>query len=58
MIKLWLKWYGKKWESSYWIVVMNSDFCCDGCLLEEFGFYNFRIDEIRLDVLGIIRCFE
>jgi len=58
MIKLRLKRYGKKRESSYRIVAMNSDSRRDGRPLEELGFYNPRTDETRLDVPGITRRLE
>lgn len=55
MIKFCLKCFGKKCEVSYWIVVMYSIICWDGCFLEELGFYNFCIDEICFDVLAIVK---
>jgi len=58
MIKLRLKRYGKKRETSYRIVAMNSDARRDGRPLEELGFYNPRTDETRLDVPGITRRLE
>ncbi len=58
MIKLRLKRYGKKRETSYRIVAMNSDSRRDGRPLEELGFYNPRTDETRLDVPAITRRLE
>lgn len=58
MIKLRLKKYGKKRETSYRIVAMNSSSRRDGRPLEELGFYNPRTDETRLDVPGITRRLE
>ncbi|OCR01841.1 30S ribosomal protein S16 [Oscillatoriales cyanobacterium USR001] len=55
MIKLRLKRYGKKRESSYRIVAMNSTSRRDGRPLEELGFYNPRTDETRLDIPAIVR---
>jgi small subunit ribosomal protein S16 len=55
MIKLRLKRYGKKRETSYRIVAMNSSSRRDGRPLEELGFYNPRTDETRLDVPAITR---
>ena len=55
MIKLRLKRYGKKRETSYRIVAMNSSSRRDGRPLEELGFYNHRTDETRLDVPAITR---
>ncbi len=54
MIKLRLKRYGKKRETSYRIVAMNSRDRRDGRPLEELGFYNPRTDEIKLDVPGLV----
>lgn len=55
MIKLRLKRYGKKRETSYRIVAMNSSSRRDGRPLEELGFYNPRTDETRLDVPAITK---
>ena len=55
MVKLRFKRFGKKREASYRIVAMNSRDRRDGRTLEELGFYNPRTDEVKLDVLGIIR---
>jgi small subunit ribosomal protein S16 len=55
MIKLRLKRYGKKRETSYRIVAMKSSSRRDGRPLEELGFYNPRTDETRLDVPAITR---
>tara|TARA_B100000886_G_scaffold110096_1_gene73788 strand:+ start:153 stop:512 length:360 start_codon:yes stop_codon:yes gene_type:complete len=49
MIKLRLKRFGKKKESSFRIVVCNSTSRRDGRPLEELGFYNPRTKETRLD---------
>jgi small subunit ribosomal protein S16 len=58
MIKLRLKRYGKKRETSYRIVAMHSTSRRDGRALEELGFYNPRTDETRLDVPAIVRRLE
>ncbi len=58
MIKLRLKRYGKKRETSYRIVAMNSSSRRDGRPLEELGFYNPRTDETRLDIPAITRRLE
>lgn len=55
MIKLRLKRYGKKRETSYRIVAMNSSTRRDGRPLEELGFYNPRNNETRLDVPAIVK---
>jgi small subunit ribosomal protein S16 len=55
MIKLRLKRYGKKRETSYRIVAMNSTSRRDGRALEELGFYNPRTDEVRLEVDAIVK---
>lgn len=55
MIKLRLKRYGKKRETSYRIVAMNSSARRDGRPLEELGFYNPRNNETRLDVPAIVK---
>ncbi|HEY9657076.1 MAG TPA: 30S ribosomal protein S16 [Allocoleopsis sp.] len=54
MIKLRLKRFGKKFEASYRIVVMNDGARRDGRPLQEVGFYNPRTDEVRLDVPAVI----
>jgi small subunit ribosomal protein S16 len=55
MIKLRLKRFGKKRETSYRIVAINSDARRDGRPLEELGFYNPRTDETRLEIPAIVR---
>jgi small subunit ribosomal protein S16 len=55
MIKLRLKRYGKKRETSYRIVAMNSTSRRDGRPLEELGYYNPRTDETRLEVEAIVK---
>ena len=55
MIKLRLKRYGKKRETSYRIVAMKSTSRRDGRPLEELGFYNPRSNETRLDVPAIVK---
>ena len=49
MIKLRLKRFGKKKESSFRIVACNSTSRRDGRPLQELGFYNPRTKETRLD---------
>ena len=49
MIKLRLKRFGKKRESSFRLVACNSTSRRDGRPLEELGFYNPRTKETRLD---------
>ncbi|OUT70431.1 MAG: 30S ribosomal protein S16 [Synechococcus sp. TMED19] len=49
MIKLRLKRFGKKRETSFRIVACNSTSRRDGRPLEELGFYNPRTKETRLD---------
>tara|TARA_Y100001968_G_scaffold294253_1_gene300697 strand:+ start:4011 stop:4385 length:375 start_codon:yes stop_codon:yes gene_type:complete len=49
MIKLRLKRFGKKRESSFRLVACNSTSRRDGLPLEELGFYNPRTKETRLD---------
>ena len=49
MIKLRLKRFGKKRESSFRIVACNSTSRRDGRPLQELGFYNPRTKETRLD---------
>ncbi len=55
MIKLRLKRYGKKRETSYRIVAIDSRARRDGRPLEELGFYNPRTDETRLNVPGLVK---
>lgn len=50
MIKLRLKRFGKKNQSSFRIVAVNGTSRRDGEPLEELGFYNPRTKESRLDV--------
>jgi small subunit ribosomal protein S16 len=50
MIKLRLKRFGKKNQSSFRVVVVNGTSRRDGEPLEELGFYNPRTKESRLDV--------
>ncbi len=49
MIKLRLKRFGKKREASFRLVACNSTSRRDGRPLQEFGFYNPRTKETRLD---------
>ena len=49
MIKLRLKCFGKKRETSFRIVACNSTSRRDGRPLQELGFYNPRTKETRLD---------
>ena len=49
MIKLRLKRFGKKRESSFRLVACNSTTRRDGRPLQELGFYNPRTKETRLD---------
>jgi len=49
MIKLRLKRFGKKRESSFRLVASNSTSRRDGRPLQELGFYNPRTKETRLD---------
>ena len=53
MIKLRLKWFGKKREASFRLVATNSTSRRDGRPLEELGFYNPRTKETRLDTEAI-----
>jgi small subunit ribosomal protein S16 len=55
MIKLRLKRFGKKRETSFRIVACNSTSRRDGRPLEELGFYNPRTNETRLDTEGLRR---
>jgi small subunit ribosomal protein S16 len=50
MIKLRLKRFGKKNQSSFRIVAVHGTSRRDGEPLEELGFYNPRTKESRLDV--------
>jgi small subunit ribosomal protein S16 len=54
MIKLRLKRFGKKNQSSFRVVAVNSTSRRNGEPLEELGFYNPQTKETRLD-LGRIR---
>ena len=49
MIKLRLKRFGKKRESSFRLIACNSTSRRDGRPLQELGFYNPRTKETRLD---------
>ena len=49
MIKLRLKRFGKKRETSFRLVASNSTSRRDGRPLQELGFYNPRTKETRLD---------
>ena len=49
MIKLRLKRFGKKRESSFRLVACNSTSRRDGRPLQELGYYNPRTKETRLD---------
>ena len=53
MIKLRLKRFGKKRETSFRIVACNSTSRRDGRPLQELGFYNPRTKETRLDTEAI-----
>lgn len=53
MIKLRLKRFGKKRETSFRIVACNSTSRRDGRPLQELGFYNPRTKETRLDTEGL-----
>ena len=55
MIKLRLKRFGKKNQSSFRIVAVNGTSRRDGEPLEELGFYNPRTKESRMDIEGITR---
>jgi small subunit ribosomal protein S16 len=55
MIKLRLKRFGKKRETSFRIVACNSTSRRDGRPLEELGFYNPRTNETRLDTDALRR---
>ena len=55
MIKLRLKRFGKKRETSFRIVACNSTSRRDGRPLEELGFYNPRTNETRLDTEALRR---
>lgn len=58
MIKLRLKRFGKKSQSSFRIVAVNSTSRRNGEPLEELGFYNPRTKESRLDMEGIRKRIE
>lgn len=49
MIKLRLKKFGKKNESSFRIVAVNSTSRRDGAPLQELGFYNPRTKQLKLN---------
>lgn len=53
MIKLRLKRFGKKSQSSFRIVAVNSTSRRNGEPLAELGFYNPRTKESRLDMVAI-----
>lgn len=53
MIRLRLKRFGKKSQSSFRIVAVNSTSRRDGEPLEELGFYNPRTKESRLELEAI-----
>jgi small subunit ribosomal protein S16 len=53
MIKLRLKRFGKKNQSSFRLVAVNSTSRRDGKPLEELGFYNPSTKESRLNIEGI-----
>lgn len=53
MIKLRLKRFGKKSQSSFRLVAVNSTSRRDGKPLEELGFYNPRTKESKLNMEGI-----
>jgi small subunit ribosomal protein S16 len=55
MIRLRLKRFGKKNQSSFRIVAVSGTSRRDGAPLEELGFYNPRTKESRLDVAGITK---
>ena len=53
MIKLRLKRFGKKGQSSFRVVAVNSTSRRNGEPLEELGFYNPRTKENKLDIARI-----
>ena len=53
MIKLRLKKFGKKNESSFRIVAVNSTSRRDGAPLQELGFYNPRTKELKVNEVEI-----
>jgi small subunit ribosomal protein S16 len=55
MVKLRLKRFGKKQETSYRIIAIESKSRRDGRPLEELGFYNPRTKETNLNVPGIVQ---
>lgn len=58
MIKLRLKRFGKKNQSSFRVVAVNSTSRRNGEPLEELGFYNPRTKESRLDMEKIKKRIE
>lgn len=54
MVKIRLKRFGKKQETSYRIVAIESKARRDGRPLAELGFYNPRTKETNLDVPAIV----
>jgi small subunit ribosomal protein S16 len=58
MIKLRLKRFGKKNQSSFRIVAVNSTSRRNGEPLAELGFYNPRTKESRLDMEAIKKRIE
>lgn len=55
MVKIRLKKFGKKRETSYRIVAIESKRRRNGRPVEELGFYNPRTDETRLNVPAIVK---
>jgi small subunit ribosomal protein S16 len=53
MIKLRLKRFGKKNETSFRLVAVNSTSRRDGKPLDELGFYNPRTKESRIDAEAV-----
>lgn len=53
MIKLRLKKYGRKGQTSYRVVVMTNTSKRDGRAIEELGFYNPRTKETNLNLSRI-----
>lgn len=58
MIKLRLKRFGKKKQSSFRIVAVNSTSRRNGEPLEELGYYNPRSKESRIDTQKILSRIE
>lgn len=58
MIKLRLKRFGKKNQSSFRIVAVNSTSRRNGEPLEELGFYNPRTKESRIEMDAVRRRIE